>query len=188
MRDEMAEIGSINDGESGAEDEQGEDFDDFEAGAGEDDFGDFDDGFEQSSFFADRSSDIHKVASTEQAVSSFPSPFVSESIAEIYSPRTPVVLSWVYELMSVADLQLSSSPFLILASLTQQTTWPPPARHILTRYFPLLRYRHLLLYPQHQRTTRSSLPIGVFHYGHSWWLHHLFNPQTGFVRAFADCF
>lgn len=93
MRDEVTEMGSIDadhdlhiDGESGAENEQGEDFDDFEAGAGDDDFGDFDDGFEQPSFFADRSSDTHKVASTEQVVSSSPFPFVSESIAEIIVP------------------------------------------------------------------------------------------------------
>lgn len=89
MRDEVAEMESTIDtddnhihGESGAEDDQGEDFDDFEAGAGDDDFGDFDDGFQQPSFFADRSSDTRRVASTEQVLSSSPSPFVSGSIAE----------------------------------------------------------------------------------------------------------
>ena len=89
MRDEMAEIGSIDTdenlhtfGESEAEDDQGEDFDDFEAGAADADFGEFDDEFQQPSFFTDPASDSDRVVSTKQVVSSSPSPFVSRSIAE----------------------------------------------------------------------------------------------------------
>jgi hypothetical protein len=70
-------------GESEVECGQGEDFDDFEAGAGDDDFGDFDDGFQQQSFSAESSSDIHKYTSTQQVVFPSPSPFVSESIAAV---------------------------------------------------------------------------------------------------------
>lgn len=89
MRDKMAETRSIDSdtnlhtfGESEAEDDQGEDFDDFEAGAEDAEFGDFDDGFQQPSFFTDRSSDSSRVNGTKQVVSAPASPFVSGSVAE----------------------------------------------------------------------------------------------------------
>lgn len=195
MRDEMAEMGSTDTddnlhtyGESEVEDDQGEDFDDFEAGAGDADFGDFDDGFQQPSFFTDRSSDLRRVGSREQVMSSPPSPFVSGSIAETVALAHGLSdFLDIRDILSVADVRSSSSPFLILANLTQQTTCSPLAHHILTQYFPLLGYRGLL-HPPRQRTTRSSLPIGASPCGHSLWLHHLYSLQTGFVRAYAVFF
>ena len=93
MRDEMAEMRSADtddnihtSGESDAEDDQGEDFDDFEAGAGDANFGDFDDGFQQPSFLTDHSSDINWVGSTKQVLSIPPTPFVSGSIAKTTAP------------------------------------------------------------------------------------------------------
>ena len=90
MRDEMAEMGSIapdanlpTNGDSGAESDQGEDFDDFEAGNGDADFGDFDDGFQEPSLFADRLTDTHEVASTERVMSPSPPAYVSKPTAEI---------------------------------------------------------------------------------------------------------
>jgi hypothetical protein len=89
MRDEMGEMGSVDvddtmhtiEKERG-DNEQGEEFDEFEAGAGDDDFGDFDDGFQHPSFSADRTSDTHKVIRTEHVAFPFPSSFVSKSIAK----------------------------------------------------------------------------------------------------------
>ena len=196
MRNETAETRSIDTddnlhtfGESDAEDDQGEDFDDFEAGAGDADFGDFDDGFQQPSIVTDRSSDTSRVGSNKQVLSSPPSPFVSGSIAK----TAALSYRWssffdIRNISSVADVRSSSSPFLILARLTQQTTWPPLALHILTPYFLPLSPHGLLLYPHRLRTTQSSLPIGASPYGHSLWLHHLYSLPTGFVRAYAVCF
>lgn len=197
MRDEMAEMSSTDTddnihtfGESDAEDDQGEDFDDFEAGAGDADFGDFDDGFQQPSFSTDRSSDTNRVGSTKQVLSSPPSRFVSGSIAETAALAHSSSIFFLFDIretLNVADPRSSSSPFLILANLTQQMTWSPPALHILIRYFPPLG-SHGLLFPQRRKTTQSSLLIGASRYGHSLWLHHLYSLQTGFVHAYAVCF
>lgn len=196
MRGERAEMDSIDSddnlhtfGESEVDDDQGEDFDDFEAGAGDADFGDFDDGFEQPSFSTDRSSESHQVGSTEQVVSSTTAPFVSASIARnvALAPRLSSFGNTRY-MLSVADLRSFSSPFLISASLARQTIWSPLARHILIPSFPPLRYRGLLLYPPQQRSIRSSSPIEASHCGHSLWLHHLCSLQTGSGRASAVCF
>lgn len=196
MRNETAATRSIDTddnlyafGELDADDDQGEDFDDFEAGAGDADFGDFDDGFQQPSIVTDGSSDTSRVGSTKQDLSSPPSPFVSGSIVE--TAALAYRLSSFFDIRnisSVADVRSSSSPFLILASLTQQTTWSRLARHILTPYFPPLGPHGLLLYPHRLRTIQSSLPIAASHYGHSLWLHHLYSLPTGFVRAYAVCF
>lgn len=207
MRDEMAEMRSTDtdenihmSGESDAEDDQGEDFDDFEAGAGDADFGDFDDGFQQPSLFTDHSSDTNWVDSTKPVLCSPPSPFVSGFIAKIatlahrwsisffLSFFFPLYCLSIRSISKVADTRSSSSPFLILASLNHPMIWSLPARHILIRYSPPLRFRGLLLFPQRQRTTQSSLQIEAFHYGHSLWPHRLYSPQIGFVRVSAVYF
>ncbi len=89
MRDEMGEMSSVDaddtlhmSGKERGDNDQGEEFDEFEAGVGDDDFGDFDDGFQHPSFSADRTSDTHKVIRTEHVAFPFPSSFVSESIAK----------------------------------------------------------------------------------------------------------
>lgn len=129
MRGEMAETASIetdNDlpihGEPGQENEEGEDFDDFEAGAGDDDFGDFDDGLQLSSFPADRSSDTPNVANTKQPIYPSISPFVSQTIAEFRSVKIDRVRSLTSKSCAVTDTQSASSPFLILVKLTPPRT------------------------------------------------------------------
>ena len=71
-----------------ADDGFGDDFADFEAGAGDDDFGDFDDGFQQPS----EPSAAEKQAPTQPSAPSPVSPFVSSTYPHIYIPSNATSL------------------------------------------------------------------------------------------------
>ena len=61
----------------------GDDFDDFEAGAGDEDFGDFDEGFEQPSITNEEPVETVPSISSAQSLPPLASPFVSETLLTI---------------------------------------------------------------------------------------------------------
>lgn len=72
-----------------ADEDFGDDFDDFKAGAENEDFGDFDEGFEQPSISDEESADTDPPAPPVQSLPLWTSPFVSKILVTIRPNAAP---------------------------------------------------------------------------------------------------